>query len=62
MDPTTWNRESKTAFFWAASGILTNTWTPFRLPEAKDRTFAGLDVMFLRKIPARKFAGENMED
>jgi SP family general alpha glucoside:H+ symporter-like MFS transporter len=39
-----------------------NTWALFRLPEAKDRTFVELDVMFLRKIPARRFAVENMGD
>lgn len=45
-----------------APGILMNTWALFRLPEAKDRTFVELDVMFLRKIPARRFAVENMGD
>jgi hypothetical protein len=39
-----------------------NTWALFRLPEAKDGTFAELDVTFLRKVPARKFAVENMGD
>jgi len=45
-----------------APGILTNPWAFFRLPEAKDGTFVELDVMFLRKVPAGRFAVENMGD
>ena len=32
-------------------------WTYFRLPEPKGRTYGELDVLFERKIAARKFRG-----
>lgn len=31
-------------------------WAYFRLPETKDRTFEELDMLFAKKISARKFA------
>jgi SP family general alpha glucoside:H+ symporter-like MFS transporter len=30
-------------------------YTFFRLPEPRDRTFAELDVLFEKKVPARQF-------
>ena len=36
-------------------------WTFFRLPEAKDRTYEELDVMFHQKVPARKFANYQVD-
>ena len=32
------------------------TWTYFRLPEPKGRTYGELDVLFENKVSARKFA------
>jgi hypothetical protein len=31
-------------------------WSYFRLPEAKGRTYEELDLLFQKKVPARKFA------
>lgn len=36
-------------------------WTYFRLPEAKDRTYGELDVLFENKISARKFASTTVD-
>ncbi|KAL2811447.1 general substrate transporter [Aspergillus granulosus] len=58
MNPTEWNWKGKTAFFWSGTAFLTTLWAFFRMPETKDRTFEELDVLFLRKVPARKFATE----
>ena len=62
MNPTKWNWKGKTAFFWAISSILKNTWAFFRLPETKDRTFEELDVHVFEKDPgeevlSRKYGG-----
>ncbi|KAH8662571.1 general substrate transporter [Xylariales sp. PMI_506] len=56
MSPTAWNAQGKTAFWWFSTALLTTLWGYFRLPETKDRTFDELDVLFQKKIPARKFS------
>ncbi|OXB36203.1 MFS transporter, SP family, general alpha glucoside:H+ symporter [Cryptococcus neoformans] len=50
------NWGAKTGLFWGGFASLCFIWTFFRLPEAKDRTYGELDVLFENKIPARKFA------
>lgn len=49
-------RGNYAGFFWAGSCFLSIVYTYFRLPEPKGRSFAELDVLFERKISARKFA------
>ncbi|RYP80610.1 hypothetical protein DL770_006158 [Monosporascus sp. CRB-9-2] len=51
-----WNWGARTAYFWAGTCLLCTVWVFFRLPEPKDRTYAELDVLFERGVPARKFA------
>jgi len=36
-------------------------WIFFRLPEPKGRTYGELDVLFERKVPARKFKSTNVD-
>ncbi|KAL1635259.1 hypothetical protein SLS58_010335 [Diplodia intermedia] len=55
LNPSAWNWGAKTGFFWAASCLLCAVWTYFRLPEPKGRTYAEMDVLFERKVSARKF-------
>lgn len=55
LNPTSWNWGAKAGFFWGGACILSTIWTYFRLPEAKNRTFAELDVLFNNKVSARKF-------
>ncbi|KAK9453088.1 putative alpha-glucoside transport protein [Dipodascopsis uninucleata] len=55
INPTEWNWKGKTGFFWGGSAFLTTVWAYFRLPETKGRTFAELDVLFEKRVPARKF-------
>ncbi|WWC59866.1 uncharacterized protein I303_102428 [Kwoniella dejecticola CBS 10117] len=50
------NWGAKTGWFWAGFCLLCFIWTFFRLPEAKDRTYGELDVLFENKVSARKFA------
>jgi SP family general alpha glucoside:H+ symporter-like MFS transporter len=35
-------------------------WTYFRLPEPKGRTYGELDILFERKVAARKFKGTDV--
>jgi MFS transporter, SP family, general alpha glucoside:H+ symporter len=55
LNPTAWDWGAKTGLFWAGSCLLCFVWTYFRLPEPKGRTYAELDLLFERKVPARKF-------
>ena len=51
-----WNWGARTAYFWAGTCLLSCIWVFFRLPEAKDRTYAELDMLFEQRVNARKFA------
>ncbi|TXT07411.1 hypothetical protein VHUM_03131 [Vanrija humicola] len=55
VNPTAWNWRGKSGFFWGGSCFLILIWTYFRLPECKGRSFRELDILFERRIPARKF-------
>ena len=55
LNPTAWNWGAKAGFFWAALCFLCLTWTYFRLPEPKGRTYGEIDVLFEKRVPARKF-------
>ena len=50
-----WNWGAKTAFFWAGTCGLVVLWAYFRLPEAKGRTYGELDMLFEKRVDARKF-------
>lgn len=56
LNPRAWNLRGYTGFVWGGTALLTLIWAFFRLPETKDRTFDELDILFAKKIPARKFA------
>ena len=56
-----WNWGAKTGFFWAGACFLLLTWTYFRLPEPKGRTYGELDVLFEHKVSARKFASTKVD-
>jgi len=56
VNPTAWNASGKTGYFWAGTCLLTFMWAYYRLPEAKGRTYEELDLLFVRKVPARLFS------
>ncbi|RDW65139.1 hypothetical protein BP6252_10790 [Coleophoma cylindrospora] len=55
MNPTAWNLRGYTGFFWGGTATVMVIWAFFRLPETRHRSFEELDMLFARKIPARKF-------
>ncbi|KAH0600391.1 hypothetical protein MHUMG1_01387 [Metarhizium humberi] len=61
LSSTAWNWGARTAFFWAGSCLLSVVWVFFRLPEPKGRTYAELDELFERGVPARKFAKTHVD-
>lgn len=56
LNPSAWNWGSWSGLFWAGACFLSAIWTFFRLPEPKGRSYAELDALFERGIPARKFS------
>lgn len=58
INPTEGNLKGKTAYFWFGTATLTTLWAYFRLPECRGRTYEELDILFSRKVSARKFSAE----
>ena len=56
MNPLAWNLKGYTGFVWGTTALGMFIWSYFRLPETKMRTFHELDILFAKKVPARKFA------
>ena len=55
LNPEAWNWHGKAGFFWGAMCFCCAIWTFFRVPEPKGRTYGELDVLFERRVSARKF-------
>ncbi|KAM3535353.1 hypothetical protein MY4038_001407 [Beauveria bassiana] len=56
LNPTAFNWGAKSGLFFAGTSSLCILWTYLRLPEPKGRTFRELDVLFERRVSARKFS------
>jgi SP family general alpha glucoside:H+ symporter-like MFS transporter len=56
LNPSAWNFQNFTGFFWGGICFFCVIYTYFRMPEPRGRTFAELDLLFERKVSARKFA------
>lgn len=55
------NWKGKAGFFWAGTAACVTVWSYFRLPETKGRTYEELDLLFAKKINARKFAETHVD-
>jgi len=55
LNPTAWAWGARSGFFWAGTSILGLLLTWYCVPEPKGRTVAELDLLFEKKVPARKF-------
>jgi MFS transporter, SP family, general alpha glucoside:H+ symporter len=56
LNPTAWNWRGKTCFLWAGTCLLCYIWCYYRLPEPKGLTYLELDLLFEKKVTARKFS------
>ncbi|KAH8811377.1 general substrate transporter [Xylogone sp. PMI_703] len=61
MNPTQWNLKGYTGFVWGSTALITAVWATFRLPETRGRSFDDIDVLFAKKVPARKFASYEID-
>ncbi|KAH8809313.1 major facilitator superfamily domain-containing protein [Xylogone sp. PMI_703] len=55
INPTAWDWAGKTAYFWAGTSLLVTLWAYFRYPETYKRSYEELDILFSKRISARKF-------
>jgi SP family general alpha glucoside:H+ symporter-like MFS transporter len=55
LNPTAWNWRGKTCYLWAGTCLLCYIWCYYRLPEPKGLTYLELDLLFEKKVTARKF-------
>lgn len=46
----------KSGYVWGATGFICYVTAYFCLPEMKGRSYRELDILFRRRVPARKFA------
>ncbi|KAJ5625616.1 hypothetical protein N7510_001925 [Penicillium lagena] len=56
MNPQAWNIKGYVGFVWGGTCFIMFIWSYFRLPETWNRSYEELDILFSRKVSARKFA------
>ena len=61
LNPGAWNWGNYAGFFWAGSCFLSIVYTYFRIPEPRGRSFAELDLLFEKRVSARKFSSTKVD-
>ncbi|EEP75381.1 hypothetical protein UREG_00227 [Uncinocarpus reesii 1704] len=61
LNPIAWDWGNFAGFFWGGICFLCIIYTYFRVPEPQGRSFAELDLLFERKVSARKFATTHVD-
>lgn len=61
INPAEANLQGKLGFFFGGLAGLCLVWSFFRVPETRGRTYEELDLLFDWGVPARKFAGYEVE-
>lgn len=55
LNDTGWNLAGKCGYVWGGTAIVCWVLAYFGLPELKHRSYRELDILFNRRVPARKF-------
>ncbi|KAJ3496121.1 hypothetical protein NLG97_g2889 [Lecanicillium saksenae] len=55
LNPTGWNLAGKCGYVWGGTALVCLVSAYFGLPELKDRSYREADILFNRKVSARKF-------
>lgn len=61
LNPIEWNWQGRAGFWWAGTAACVAVWSFFRLPETRNRTYEELDMLFHKKISARKFKSTHVD-
>lgn len=56
LNPTGWNLAGKCGYVWGGTAVVCWVLAYFGLPELKNRSYREIDILFNRKVGARKFA------
>ena len=55
LNPTGGNLGGKCGYVWGGTALFVTVMGYFFIPETKDRSYRELDILFKRRISARKF-------
>ncbi|KAH9826772.1 maltose permease [Teratosphaeria destructans] len=55
LNPTGWDLGGQCGYVWGGTAVVCWVMAYFFLPELKDRSYRETDILFNRKVPARKF-------
>lgn len=55
LNPTGWNLAGKCGYVWGGTAVVCWVTAYFGLPELKHRSYREADILFNRRVPARKF-------
>jgi SP family general alpha glucoside:H+ symporter-like MFS transporter len=55
LNPAGWNLAGKCGYVWGSTACVCWMMAYFFLPELKHRSYRESDILFNRKVPARKF-------
>lgn len=61
LNPTGGNLAGRCGYVWGATGLVCLVTAYFFLPEMKGRSYREIDIMFKRKIPARKWKNTEID-
>lgn len=61
LNPGAWDWGNYAGFFWGGVCFCCIVYTYFRVPEPAGRSFAEMDVLFERRVSARKFASTSVD-
>ena len=61
LNPTGWNLAGKCGYVWGGTAIVCWVMAYFFLPELKHRTYRESDILFNRRVPARKFKSTTID-
>ncbi|KAJ7032212.1 maltose permease MAL61 [Mycena alexandri] len=61
LNPGNWNWSNYAGFFWGGICFLCVIYTYYRVPEPQGRSFAELDLLFEKRVSARRFASTRVE-
>jgi SP family general alpha glucoside:H+ symporter-like MFS transporter len=61
LNPTGWNLGGKCGFIWGGTAVFCFVVAYFGLPELKHRSYREIDILFHRKVSARKVSSTNIE-
>lgn len=57
LNPTGWNLAGECGYVWGSTAVVCWIMAYFFLPEMKHRSYRETDILFHRRVPARKFRG-----